>query len=117
MSMSEPAEKLYDVDAFLQWAAAREGKFELHDGRIVAMSPERVRHAGAKGETFATLRDVMRRASLPCRAYLDGIAVRAHRASAFVPDVLVACPTPSTSTIPSSSSRRRRPRPRRPTTA
>ncbi|HXT08674.1 MAG TPA: Uma2 family endonuclease [Roseiarcus sp.] len=92
--MSEPAERLMSVDEFLQWAAAREGKFELHDGRPVAMSPERVRHAGAKTEAAFALREAIRRAGLPCRAYVDGITVRARRDRAFVPDVLVVCPPP-----------------------
>jgi Uma2 family endonuclease len=92
--MSEPAERLMTVDAFLDWAWGREGKFELHDGRPVAMSPERVRHAGTKTETGAALRDAIRRANLPCRAYVDGITIRVRRDRAFVPDVLVVCPAP-----------------------
>ncbi len=92
--MSEPAERLMSVDDFLVWSLAREGKFELHDGRPVAMSPERVRHAGTKSETYAALRDAIRRAGLPCRAYVDGITIRARRDRAFVPDVVVVCPPP-----------------------
>jgi Uma2 family endonuclease len=92
--MSEPAEKLLSVDDFLEWSAKREGKFELHDGRPVAMSPERVRHAGTKSETYAALRDAIRRAKLPCRAYVSGVTVRVRRDRAFVPDVLVVCPPP-----------------------
>jgi Uma2 family endonuclease len=93
--VSEPAESLMSVDEFLQWAWSREGKFELHDGRPVAMSPERVRHAGAKTEAAFALREAIRRANLPCRAYVDGITVRARSDRAFVPDVLVVCPPPS----------------------
>ena len=92
--MSEPAQRLLDVDAFLEWASAREGKFELHDGHPVAMSPERVRHAGTKGETYSALQAALRRANLPCRAYVDGVTIRAGRDRAFVPDVLVVCPPP-----------------------
>ena len=92
--MSEPAERLMSVDAFLDWAWGREGKFELHDGRPVAMSPERVRHAGTKSESFAVLREAIKRAKLPCRAYVDGITIRVRRDRAFVPDVLVVCPAP-----------------------
>jgi Uma2 family endonuclease len=92
--MSERAQSLLTVDTFLDWASGREGKFELHDGRPVAMSPERVRHAGTKSETFAVLRESIRRAGLPCRAYVDGVTVRVRRDRAFVPDVLVVCPAP-----------------------
>jgi Uma2 family endonuclease len=82
------------VDDFLEWASAREGKFELLDGQPVAMSPERVRHTGAKTETYAALRGAIRRAGLPCRAYVGGITVRIGHDSAFMADVLVACPPP-----------------------
>ena len=88
------AQRFLDVDAFLRWTATREGKFELHDGRPVAMSPERVRHAGTKTEAAFALRQAILRANLPCRAYVDGITVRASRDRAFVPDVLVVCPPP-----------------------
>ncbi len=44
-AMSEAAEKLMDVDEFLTWADGREGKWELHDGRVVAMAPEVMRHS------------------------------------------------------------------------
>jgi Uma2 family endonuclease len=90
--MSEPAERLMDVDEFLVWASTREGKFELHEGRPVAMSPERVRHADTKYETVRALSDAIRRAKLPCRAYVDGVTVRARHDRAFMPDALVACP-------------------------
>jgi Uma2 family endonuclease len=93
--MPEPAERLMDVDAFLEWAWHRDGAYELHDGRPVAMSPERVRHAGTKSETYAALREAIRRSGLPCRAYVDGITVRVRNDRAFVPDVLVVCPAPA----------------------
>ena len=92
--MSRPAEGLLTVDEFLDWASAREGKFELHDGRPVATSPERVRHAGTKTRTAVAITLAIARAGLPCGAYVDGITVRARRDRAFVPDVLVACPAP-----------------------
>jgi Uma2 family endonuclease len=103
--MSEPAERLLNVDEFLAWAEGREGKFELHDGRIVAkfgqdedkilaMSPERVRHAGGKTRTAVALSLAIRSAKLACGVYVDGVSVRADNDRAFVPDVLVACPPP-----------------------
>ena len=92
--MSEPAERLLTVDAFLDWASARDGKFELHDGRPVAMSPERVRHAGGKTRTAVALTLAIDRGGLPCRVYVDGITVRVRRDRAFVPAVLVVCPAP-----------------------
>jgi Uma2 family endonuclease len=103
--MSQRAERLMDVDAFLAWAEGREGKFELHDGRvvaksgpnegqIVAMSPERVRHAGGKTRTAVALSLAIDRAKLACGVYVDGVAVRGAGDRVFIPDVLVACPPP-----------------------
>ncbi len=92
--MSEPAGRLFDVDSFLEWAWGQEGKFELHDGRPVAMSPERVRHSGGKTRTAVAFTLAIDRAGLPCRVYVDGITVRVRQDRAFVPDVLVACPPP-----------------------
>ncbi len=94
-AMSQLAERLMDVDAFLEWAWRREGTYELHEGRPVAMSPERVRHAGTKTEAVVALREAIRRSGLTCRAYVDGITVRVRKDSAFVPDVLVVCPAPA----------------------
>jgi hypothetical protein len=37
--VNKPAQPLLDVDAFLDWASRRKGKFEVHNGRPVAMSP------------------------------------------------------------------------------
>ena len=92
--MSEPGGRLMTVEEFLDWASAREGKHELHDGRPVALSPERVAHAGTKTEAAFALREAIRRAGLPCRAYVGGITVRIRRNRAFVPDALVVCPPP-----------------------
>jgi Uma2 family endonuclease len=103
--MNVAFERLLDVDEFLTWAEGKDGKFELHDGRIVAkfganegqanaMSPERVRHAGGKTRTAVALSLAIDRAKLACRVYVDGIAVRARNDRAFVPDVLVVCPAP-----------------------
>ena len=56
-------------DEFLRWAEGRDGRWELHDGVPVMMAPERVSHAETKGEAYAALREAVRRAGLPCRAY------------------------------------------------
>jgi Uma2 family endonuclease len=83
-----------DVDAFLAWSEGREGRFELHEGVAVAMSPERSLHLLAKGEAYVALRDAVARAGLACRAYPDGATVRASSRSAFEPDALVRCGPP-----------------------
>ena len=92
--MSAPAVQRFDLSSFLAFAEGREGKWELFDGAPVAMSPERVRHTETKTEAAFALREAIRRAGAPCRAYAEGITVRVRDNSAFVPDALVICPPP-----------------------
>jgi Uma2 family endonuclease len=40
--MGELARPKMTVDEFLAWAEGREGRFELEDGEIVFMSPQKV---------------------------------------------------------------------------
>jgi Uma2 family endonuclease len=80
------------VDEFLAWAQAQEeGRYELQDGHVIAMAPERVVHTETKGAVWSALRDAIRRAGLPCRALPDGATVRISERTAFEPDALVYC--------------------------
>ena len=80
-----------NVDAFLVWAEGQPGRYELVDGEVVAMSPERVRHAEVKASAYLALRSALSRAHLPCRALPDGMSVRVDRATLYEPDALVYC--------------------------
>ena len=79
------------VDEFLGWAEGREGRWELLDGKPIAMSPERVAHAETKAEAWAALRNAIGRAGAPCHAMPDGMTVRISARMAFEPDALVYC--------------------------
>ncbi len=92
--MSETAEKLMSVDEFLVWAEGRDGKWELHDGRPVAMAPERVLHTRIKTRAAMALTEAVRRAGAPCEALSEGITVRVTARRSFVPDASVICPPP-----------------------
>ena len=92
--MSDLAEKRLTIDEFLLWTEGREGKWELHDGAPVAMSPERLRHSVTKGEVFVTLRAAVRDSGAKCRVFPDGVTVRVRANRAFVPDALIVCPPP-----------------------
>jgi hypothetical protein len=92
--MSALAEKRLNVDEFLAWADGREGKWELHDGVPVLMSPERVRDAAAISDATLALSVALDRAGVPCRAHARGINVRISENHAFVPDALVVYPAP-----------------------
>ena len=89
--MATLAEKLMTVDEFLGWAEEREGRWELLDGRPIAMAPERVAHLEAKSEASVALRRAIERADVPCRVLPDGATVRVSSRTAFEPDALVYC--------------------------
>jgi Uma2 family endonuclease len=80
------------VEAFLDWCArAPEGRYELVNGRPVAMAPEAIRHARVKLAVVEALAAAIRRAGIACEAFTDGVGVRigAHRVRQ--PDASVQC--------------------------
>jgi Uma2 family endonuclease len=80
-----------DVDAFLEWAKGRPGRYELHNGEIFAMSPARNRHSSKKGSIYSALRDAVRQAGVPCHVMPDGVAVYGSDSTWYEPDGLVYC--------------------------
>jgi Uma2 family endonuclease len=83
--------KQMTVDEFLTWAEGKKGRWELHDGVPVMISPERSLHAETKAETYVALREAIRRNGLPCRAYPDGMAIRVGARATYEPDASVTC--------------------------
>jgi len=81
-----------DVDEFLEWAGHQPGgRFELADGVVVAMAPERMAHVRAKGDAFVALRSAIAGAGLGCEASIDGVGVRVDESTLYIPDVFVRC--------------------------
>ncbi|GJD33391.1 Uma2 family endonuclease [Methylobacterium aerolatum] len=91
MSADPAPKQIMTTDEFLAWAEGRPGRYELIEGQVIAMSPERMRHAEVKFATSRALRDGIRKAGLPCRAMPDGMTVRIDDRTAFEPDALVYC--------------------------
>jgi Uma2 family endonuclease len=82
------------VVQFLDWAQSQpDGRYELVEGRIVAMAPERVRHNRAKAQAWRALDDAIQRAKLSCTAFTDGMTVVIDEATAREPDAAVQCGT------------------------
>jgi Uma2 family endonuclease len=80
------------VDEFLAWGAAQdEGRYELQDGAVIAMAPERIVHTETKGTVWLALREAIKRANLQCYAVPDGAMVRISERTAFEPDASVYC--------------------------
>jgi Uma2 family endonuclease len=76
---------------FRAWAETQKGRWELHDGVAVAMSPERLAHLQAKGAAYRSLRTAIERAGARCEALPDGASVRIAEGTVFEPDALVYC--------------------------
>ena len=79
------------VNEFLVWAETRPGRYELVDGEVCAMAPERAGHARAKVRAHRALESAISRASLRCEAMPDGMTVPVDATTAYEPDALVYC--------------------------
>ena len=80
------------VPEFLVWAEAQaEGRYELVNGNIVMMAPERVRHNLMKLAVARTLEDAVKAAGLSCTVFTDGVAVVIDDHTSREPDASVQC--------------------------
>jgi Uma2 family endonuclease len=89
--MTKQRETRLSTDDFITWAQQQSGRWELHQGEPVAISPERVGHANAKFAVQAALKDAIRKAGAPCHMLPDGMTVRIDATNAYEPDALVTC--------------------------
>jgi Uma2 family endonuclease len=81
-----------NVAEFFAWAETQpRGRYELVDGVVVAMSPERARHNLVKLAVARALEDAIRAAKLPCIVFADGMAVVINRHMTREPDASVQC--------------------------
>lgn len=80
-----------NVDAFLVWAEGQPGRYELVDGEVFAMSPQRAVHARVKYRVHRALDRAISAAGLPCEMFPDGMVVRVDDDTSFEPDALVNC--------------------------
>lgn len=87
---AQPKAKM-TVDEFLAWAEDRPGRYELEDGEVIAMAPQRVQHAAVKFAVQAALGGAIRAAGAGCHMLPDGMTVRIDDATAYEPDALVYC--------------------------
>ncbi len=94
MAERAPSERM-TTEQFLDWASVQEqGRFELLDGEVFAMSPERISHNETKQLAWLALRNAIRSRGLPCTAYGDGLTIKIDDATSFEPDALVRCGDP-----------------------
>jgi Uma2 family endonuclease len=58
--MEQPRQTEFTADEFIAWALEQPtGRFELDNGTVVAMAPERASHATAKLNAVIALRDAI----------------------------------------------------------
>jgi Uma2 family endonuclease len=88
-------DRFYTREEYRLWCASQpRGRFERVDGRIVAMSPERIMHAQVKAAVWLALRNaVLAAASARCQVLPDGVTVETGE-SDYQPDALVNCGAP-----------------------
>ena len=79
---------------FRRWAAEQQaGRFERHDGWVVAMAPERLSHVHRKSMVWLILRQAIIAAGLSCGVFADGATVEVED-SDYEPDAVVRCRPP-----------------------
>lgn len=81
------------LSEFLGWwdGQPSDARFELVDGRVVAMGLDNVRHNRAKRRAASVLEAAIRAAGLDCEAFIDGVGVSPNGQNFRLPDALVHC--------------------------
>jgi Uma2 family endonuclease len=94
--MNAPTKLRMTADEFIRWAMEQaEGqRYELADGEVFPMSPERFGHIETKGNVYFALRLATQRCAAPCRVYVDGASIRIDDSTVYEPDVIVRCGEP-----------------------
>jgi Uma2 family endonuclease len=91
MSVSIVPNVRMNVDEFLAWSERQpaENRYELVDGEVIPMSPERYRHSLVKFEAAKALDAAVKAAGVPCRVLPDGPGVVINDRTTRVPDASV----------------------------
>jgi Uma2 family endonuclease len=93
--MNAPLKRRLTVSEFLDWALVQpKARYELVDGQVVSLAPERALHVVLKVAVVRTLQDAIAAAALPCVVFGDGLTVRIDENNAREPDALVQCGRP-----------------------
>ena len=95
MPLPAPSTRM-TADEFIVWAIQQpEGeRYELADGEVIAMAPERLAHARAKFHVTTRLAAAIEAAGLDCEAVIDGVTVAVDSTTLYEPDALVRCGEP-----------------------
>jgi Uma2 family endonuclease len=92
MSMTTLPKQRMKVPEFLAWANEQlDSNYELVDGEVVAMAPERLRHILVKAAVYRVLDEAVKAAGLPCTVFPDGAGVVINDNTTRIPDASVQC--------------------------
>ena len=95
-AMEQPRQTEFTADEFIAWALEQPtGRFELDNGVVVAMAPERVNHSRVKLNVTIALRNAIGTCGLACEALPDGASIRIDNRTVYEPDALVRCGPPA----------------------
>ena len=91
-TMEQPRRTEFTADEFIAWALEQAtGRFELDNGAVVAMAPERIDHTRAKRNATIALHNAIGARGCPCEVLPDGASVRINERTVYEPDALVRC--------------------------
>jgi Uma2 family endonuclease len=80
------------VPEFLAWANEQlDTNYELVDGEVVAMAPDRLRHNLVKFAAARALEDAVKAAGAPCTVFTDGVGVVINDDTTRIPGASVQC--------------------------
>ena len=86
----QPPPGKLSIAEHLRWTEAQpRGRFELVDGEVFAMAPERVGHTRVKGNAWLARRNAIKAAGVDAKAYISGVAMQEGEATLYEPDALV----------------------------
>lgn len=90
--MARALDRLFTIEEWASFEGEPDTRYELFDGRLVAMAPPRVWHGSITSQIVRICGDALRD-RFPCRAQVEsGVEVRREpRAKVYVPDVAVTC--------------------------
>jgi Uma2 family endonuclease len=90
--MSVPKPLRMTADEFLAWALEQpHGRYELANGEVIAMAPERAVHALVKLDVARAFQDAVAAAGLHCQVFPDGMALRVDEGTVYEPDASLRC--------------------------
>jgi Uma2 family endonuclease len=91
-AMEQIRQRRFTADEFIAWAMEQpSGRYELVDGVVCRVAPERVNHARAKADVYVVLRAAIEAGGIPCEAIIDGVGVQVDERTVYEPDAMVRC--------------------------